>query len=378
MIEKENNGAIKRKKSILKIGMATVIITCVVGTASSFVFAKEVKVTIDDTERVLSGGMFQNVGDVLEDNGIELGDNYSVNVDTNSVLFAVDNIEVKSKASGELAFDGKTIIYQTEAETVGDLLKEYNIELGDLDRVEPGKSTPLEDVKEVEVIRVQVAELPTRQVITYTTQKKDNSEMEVGKTKVVQVGVNGESSQVERVLYENGMEVKREIIFDEIETPAIPEIIEVGTKAVATPAPVAETPAVVQAPVAETPATVQTPVVETPAAVQTPVVATPAQTQTTATNTIPEGAVKMTIQCTAYTATGNTTASGVMPTANHTVASWSGLPFGTKIYIPAMGTTYTVEDRGGAVTDGIVDIYMNTYEECIQFGRQNLEAYIVY
>ena len=368
MIEKENKNPNKRKKSLLKIGMASVIITCVVGTASSFVFAKEIKVTVDDKERVLSGGMFQNVGEVLEDNGIKLGDQYTVNVDTNSVLFTVDNIEVKSKASGELSFDGKTIIYQTEAQTVGDLLKEYNIELGDLDRVEPGQSTALADVEEVDVIRVEVAELPSRQVITYTTQKKDNPEMEAGKTKVIQVGVNGESSQVERVLYENGVEVKREIIYDEIVTAPIPEIVEVGTKAVVvTPAPVVETPAAV-----ETPAPVQTPVTEAPA----PVAETPAQTTTT--NTIPEGAVKTIIQCTAYTATGNATASGVMPTANHTVAAWSGLPFGTKIYIPAMGTTYTVEDRGGAVTEGIVDIYMDSYEACIQFGRQNLEAYIVY
>lgn len=372
MIEKENNSPNRRKKSLLKIGMASVIITCVVGTASSFVFAKEIKVTVDDKERVLSGGMFQNVGEVLEDNGIKLGDQYTVNVNTNSVLFTVDNIEVKSKASGELSFDGKTIIYQTEAQTVGDLLKEYNIELGDLDRVEPGQSTALDDVEEVNVIRVEVAELPSRQVITYTTQNKDNPEMETGKTKVVQVGVDGESSQVERVLYENGVEVKREVIYDEIVTAPIPEIVEIGTKTVVvTTPPVVETPAVVA-----TPAPVPTPVTETPAAVQTPVAATPAPT--TATNTIPEGAVKMTIQCTAYTATGNATASGVMPTANHTVAAWSGLPFGTKIYIPAMGTTYTVEDRGGAVTDGIVDIYMDSYEDCIQFGRQNLEAYIVY
>ncbi|WP_303866572.1 3D domain-containing protein [Acetobacterium wieringae] len=366
MIEKANKNPHKRKKSILKIGMASVIITCVVGTASSFVFAKEIKVTVDDKERVLSGGMFQNVGEVLEDNGIELDDQYTVNVDTNSVLFTVDTVEVKSKASGELSFDGKTIIYQTEAKTVGDLLGEYNIELGDLDRVVPGQSTPLEDVKEVKVIRVQIDELPSRQVITYTTQNKDNPEMEVGKTKVVQVGVDGESSQVERVLYENGVEVKREVIYDEIVKAPIPEIVEVGTKAVAaTPAPVVETPAV------ETPVT---PVPVTPA----PAVQTPAATASTATNSIPEGAVKMTIQCTAYTATGNATASGVMPTANHTVAAWSGLPFGTKIYIPAMGITYTVEDRGGAVTEGIVDIYMDSYEACIQFGRQNLEAYIVY
>ena len=375
MIEKENIGIKKHKKVILKIGMASIIIACIVGTANSFVFAKEIKVTVDDSERVLSGGMFQNVGEVLKDNGIELGSNYSVNVDTNSVLLTVDNVEVKRKASGELSYDGKTIVYQTEAKTVGELLEENNVKLNDLDRVIPEKSMALADVDKVTVIRVEVAELPSRQVIHYTTQNKDNPELESGVTKVVQVGVDGVSSQVERVMYENGVEVKREKIYDEIETEPITEIVEVGTKKIVqTPAPVVEAPAAAVTPKVEAPAVVPTPV-EKPqvSPTQTTVV-----TEAVKTNTIPEGAIPMIIQCTAYTATGNATASGVMPTANHTVATWSGLPFGTKIYIPATGITYTVEDRGGAVTQGIVDIYMNTYEECIQFGRQNLEAYIIY
>jgi uncharacterized protein YabE (DUF348 family)/3D (Asp-Asp-Asp) domain-containing protein len=374
MIEKKKKARVKGKHSILKIGMAGVIITCVIGTASSFVFAKEVKVTVDNKERVLSGGMFQNVGDILEQNGIKLGDDYSANVDPNSVLLTVGNIEVKSVASGELTYDGKTVIYKSDAETVGDLIDEYGIQLGDLDRVVPSKSATLEDGQAVKVIRVKVAELPSRQVINYTTQNKDNPELEAGKTKVVQVGVNGESSVVERVLYEDGIETKREVIYDQIVKDPIPEIVEVGTKAAtANTAPATQTQVVVttpavQAPVAETPA------VETPTVTTTPAAATPVETTTA----IPENAVKTTIQCTAYTATGNATASGVMPTANHTVAAWSGLPFGTKIYIPALGITYTVEDRGGAVTEGIVDIYMDTYEQCIQFGRQNLEAYIIY
>lgn len=377
MIEKENTGIKKRKKAMLKIGMASIIVTCMVGTANSFVFAKEIKVTVDDSERVLSGGMFQNVGEVLKDNGIELGTNYSVNVDTNSVLLTVKNVEVKRKASGELSYDGKTIVYQTEAKTVGELLDENNVKLGALDRVIPGKSTELADVDKVAVIRVEVAELPSRKVVNYTTQNKDNPELESGITKVVQVGVNGVSSQVERVMYENGVEVKREKIYDEIETEPIPEIVEVGTKEIVqTSAPVVETPTVVKTPVVETPTVVPTPTVDKP---QTSTTRTTAvTTEAVKTNTIPEGAIPMTIQCTAYTATGNATASGVMPTANHTVATWNGLPFGTKIYIPATGITYTVEDRGGAVTQGIVDIYMNTYEECIQFGRQNLDAYIIY
>ena len=54
---------------------------------------------------------------------------------------------------------------------------------------------------------------------------------------------------------------------------------------------------------------------------------------------------------------------------------------GTVIYIPALsdkpnGGWFVVKDRGGAIKDNKLDIYMGTYNECIQFGRKNLECYI--
>ena len=58
---------------------------------------------------------------------------------------------------------------------------------------------------------------------------------------------------------------------------------------------------------------------------------------------------------------GGPTASGVMPTVNHTVAMSSDYPFGTRIYIEGLGY-YTVEDRG--VGRGTVDVYCNNHAEC--------------
>ncbi len=85
----------------------------------------------------------------------------------------------------------------------------------------------------------------------------------------------------------------------------------------------------------------------------------------------------MTVSATAYTATGNNTASGTVPQSGRTIASWGGLPFGTKVYIPALGGVYTVEDRGGAVTYGIIDIYMDSEAECVRWGRQRIEIYFM-
>ena len=75
------------------------------------------------------------------------------------------------------------------------------------------------------------------------------------------------------------------------------------------------------------------------------------------------------------------TASGAKVKSWYTVAAGKSYPMGTVIYIPALknkpnGGWFVVQDRGGAIKDHKLDIYMSTYNECIQFGRRNLECYI--
>ena len=68
---------------------------------------------------------------------------------------------------------------------------------------------------------------------------------------------------------------------------------------------------------------------------------------------------------------GGPTASGKMPTEDHTVAM-AGLPFGTQLIIN--GEVYTVEDRGTPY--GHVDIYMNDHQLALQFGVQYADVYL--
>ena len=69
------------------------------------------------------------------------------------------------------------------------------------------------------------------------------------------------------------------------------------------------------------------------------------------------------------------TANGSTPKANHTIAADPKYPFGTKLLIN--GIIYTVEDRGGAIHNNILDIYFNTYNECINFGRKTVKVYLI-
>lgn len=79
---------------------------------------------------------------------------------------------------------------------------------------------------------------------------------------------------------------------------------------------------------------------------------------------------------------GNTkTACGATARTWYTVAAGKGYAMGTIIYIPYFanqpnGGWFVVQDRGGAITNNKLDVYMGSYSECTSFGRRNLECYI--
>ena len=60
-------------------------------------------------------------------------------------------------------------------------------------------------------------------------------------------------------------------------------------------------------------------------------------------------------------------------------AAMNGVPFGTKIQIPALGNAvYTVNDRMNRRYDsGYMDLHVETRAEALRFGRQNLEIVIL-
>ena len=75
---------------------------------------------------------------------------------------------------------------------------------------------------------------------------------------------------------------------------------------------------------------------------------------------------------------GSPTASGVMPTPNHTIAvdAYSPIvPMGTKVIMN--GIEYTVEDTGAFAGYGVdFDVYYSDHNAALQHGHQTWEAYI--
>ena len=72
--------------------------------------------------------------------------------------------------------------------------------------------------------------------------------------------------------------------------------------------------------------------------------------------------------------TNGITASGTVATEGRTVAST--LPFGTKIYIEGVGERI-VEDRGGGITDGKIDLFMGSHEKALRHGVKKVDVWKV-
>jgi 3D (Asp-Asp-Asp) domain-containing protein len=68
------------------------------------------------------------------------------------------------------------------------------------------------------------------------------------------------------------------------------------------------------------------------------------------------------------------TASGVQ-TVPQTVACGPSYPFGTVFIIDGRG--YICQDRGGAITDGHLDLWMEDEAAALEWGRQTLPVIVL-
>lgn len=70
------------------------------------------------------------------------------------------------------------------------------------------------------------------------------------------------------------------------------------------------------------------------------------------------------------------TASGIKAVEGVTVAMNKSIPFGTKVYIDGVGERI-VQDRGGAIKGNRIDLYFDSHQEALNFGRQTKEVTII-
>ena len=92
-----------------------------------------------------------------------------------------------------------------------------------------------------------------------------------------------------------------------------------------------------------------------------------------------KGVYKITAYCPCKKCCGKSdgiTASGEKAIEGITVAMDKSIPFGTKIYIDGVGERI-VQDRGGAIKGNRIDLYFDSHQEALNFGRQTKQVTIL-
>ena len=85
---------------------------------------------------------------------------------------------------------------------------------------------------------------------------------------------------------------------------------------------------------------------------------------------------KIIAEASAYVATGNRTATGLVPYVGIVAVDPRVIPLYTKMYIPGYGIAMA-GDTGGYIIGNRVDLFYDDYNAAIQFGRRNVEVYIL-
>ncbi|MGL4607572.1 MAG: G5 domain-containing protein [Eubacteriaceae bacterium] len=318
---------------------------------------KSIIVAIENKEIEIKGKYLESLRSVLRRNDLPNDSAFDYSESLNQILQNISKVKIKKKIDGVIKVDQEEIYYSTGTETVEELLKEKRIKLHENDFTIPSIETTLsEENSEIRVVRVRLEALKSeKKEVPIPVSITVNPELNVGTYQVIQEGKKGIDEVKEQIRFENEIEIGKEVIAQEIIEPTMEEIIEVGPGT-----------------------TLKLPKDRTVISVNGRVNVEESTSEKIESSVNENGfRDRMVVNATAYTATGNGTASGTWPKSGRTIATWDGIPFGTRVYIPDLNGVFVVEDRGGAVTEGIIDIYMDSQDECTQWGRRDIEIFFL-
>lgn len=131
--------------------------------------------------------------------------------------------------------DGKKkFVYRSWAGTVGELLTEKKIELGADDKITPSLESGIKEGSDIQINRVAITTIIETKDIDFITTKKNDPDLDEGKTRIEQKGVKGKKDYYYLVTRQDGEEVSRKLTDTKVTLEPVTEIIMIGTKPVIT------------------------------------------------------------------------------------------------------------------------------------------------
>jgi len=330
------------------VGSATAIITHLIQDPIKTVILD------DDGYRVEIETYDNSVEELLNRYEINLGPGDEITPALEEALQDNTEIRITRAMPVTVEADGeKTVLHVTRG-TVEDMLKKAGVELRENDLVNYSLSYSVKPYDEIKVTRIDEEVLVEKEAIPYKVITKKNDDLDEGVTKVVQEGQQGELERKLLVTYQDGVEIQRKLVSEEVTKEPKDRVVEKGTAK---------------------------------------------RVKTSRGDYVRYSQVRKMV-ATAYTAgyesTGKNpgdkyygvTSSGRKAKPYHTIAAPPDIPIGTKVYIPelvefwakrgvSISGIFTVEDRGGAIKGNLLDIYMEDVSTTKRWGRRRVTVYFL-
>lgn len=302
---------------------------------------------LDGTDRYVVSTLSTNPAEAVQVAGLSVGEYDEVRRAGSYNELTIDRSFVV-----HVTVDGVTKEVRMTDGTVADALEQAGVNMAGYRLINAQATDTASDGLDICVeSALSYSERTEVETLPYVTQVQYTSELPQGRIQVVQAGQTGSVTRVYRDTLVDG-EVSSSVVLSESRVEPVTEIRRVGTK-------------------------VGAPLSEAPYAIELDEAGQPVNYTQVLTGT-----------CTAYTSdrglAGTVTSTGRPASVGVVAVDPSIIPYGTELYIVSADGTrvygYAIAgDTGGAMLSGraLCDLFMDTYEECISFGRREMNVYIL-
>ncbi len=231
----------------------------------------------------------------------------------------------------KVVVDGTSVVSRTTLPRLEDILQDAGVELGPKDRVEVRFDTSSDKMPELVVVRVNTRIVTEEEKIPFQVKSVQDPSLAPGSTRIKQAGQEGVLLKKYEVTTENGEVVQKKKLGSEVIKEPVTQITAVGVRS---------------------------------------------KTKLASRGVSLHNKRVLKMIATAYTHTGNPTASGVMPYVGGVAVDPKVIPLGTELYVEGYGYAKAV-DTGGLIKGNRIDVFLETAKECYQWGRREVKVYIL-
>lgn len=290
---------------------------------------QEIKIQVDGKE-LTHKTMKTTIGEALTEAGVKVNPKDKVTPGSNERVKDGMVVVVERAFPVRLVADGGVKTIYTTRAPVKDVIQLVSLSLGEQDRISPSLDSMVEPGCEIRVTRITEETVKEKFSIPATSERKSDSSMIKGQQRVVREGSPGEGERLIKVVYEDGKEVARNTIEEQVVRPPVSRVVAYGT-----------TSAVSRG---------------------GNNIRFRKSLQVTATAYGPSAG--------SYTATGHRVARGVIAVDPRVI------PLGSRLYVDGYGYGRAL-DVGGAVKGNTIDLFFPSEAECRSWGVRSVMVYIL-